>query len=93
MNKSNLIVIMALVAALAFCFSGTAGAADVERMSKEELKGMLDNPDVIVVDVRQHGDYNDSGTKIQGAVRENPRSVRQWMDKYPKDKTLVFYCA
>jgi rhodanese-related sulfurtransferase len=93
MNKSRLIVIMAVVAAVALCFSGTAGAADVERMSKEELKGMLNNPDVIIVDVRQPGDYSDTETKIQGAVRENPRSVRQWMDKYPKDKTLVFYCA
>ena len=86
-------MLMAIVAALAFCFSGTAGAADVEKMTKEELKSMLGNPNVIIVDVRQPEDFNDSDTKIQGAVREDPGSVSTWMSKYPKDKTLIFYCA
>ena len=93
MKKGNIIMIMAIVAALAFCFAGAAGAADVEKMTKEELKSMLGNPDVIIVDVRQPGDYDASGTKIKGAVREDPRAVPTWMAKYPKDKTLVFYCA
>jgi rhodanese-related sulfurtransferase len=93
MKKSTIIMIMAIVAALAVCFSVTTGAADVEKMTIQELKSMLGNPDVIIVDVRQPGDYNSSGAKIQGAVREDPGSVSTWMSKYPKDKTLIFYCA
>jgi rhodanese-related sulfurtransferase len=31
--------------------------------------------------------------KIKGAVREDLEKVDTWMNKYPKDKTLVFYCA
>jgi 3-mercaptopyruvate sulfurtransferase SseA len=73
--------------------AGGAGAADVEKMTKEELKTMLGNPDVIIVDVRQPSHYQASKAKIQGAVREDPSAVTAWMKNYPKDKTLVFYCA
>jgi rhodanese-related sulfurtransferase len=93
MKKGNMMMIMAIAGALAVCFSGAAGAADVEKMTIEELKSMLGNPDVIIVDVRQPGDFNPSESKIRGAVREDPGAVRTWMSKYPKDKTLIFYCA
>jgi 3-mercaptopyruvate sulfurtransferase SseA len=92
MKNSNMMMLMAIFAALVVSFSATAGATDAERMTKEELRSMLGNPDVIIVDVRQPGDYNPSDTKIQGAVREDPGAVGAWMDKYPKDKILVFYC-
>jgi len=68
-------------------------AAEVPRISKEELQTMLDNPEVLIIDVRLSGDLADSNSKIRGAVCEDPRHVDSWMDKYPKDKTLVFYCA
>jgi hypothetical protein len=70
-----------------------AFAADVPKMSKEELQAMLGNPDVIVIDVRSPGDWAPSNTKIKGAIREDPPKVSSWMEKYPKDKTLVFYCS
>ena len=70
-----------------------ASAQDVSRMTKEELKVILGSPDVTVIDVRLGGDRDHSSLKIKGAVREDPRDVSSWMDKYPKDKTLVFYCA
>ncbi len=70
-----------------------ASAADVPRMSKEELKALLGKPDVIVIDVRSDGDWTPSDSKIKGAVREDPPKVTSWMEKYPKDKTLIFYCS
>jgi len=71
-----------------------ARAADVPRMSKEELKSMLGNPEVIILDVRASGDWDMSKTKIRGAVREDPnKSAKCWADKYSKDKTIVLYCA
>jgi rhodanese-related sulfurtransferase len=62
-------------------------------MTKEELKAMLDNSNLVVMDVRTQQDWKESDLKIKGAVREDPGAVESWANKYPKDKTLVFYCA
>ncbi len=85
--------------AILFCFVisifllAHALAAEVSRMSKEELQAMLGNPELIIIDVRADGDWTASDSKIKGALREDPGKVETWIDKYPKDKTLVFYCA
>lgn len=63
------------------------------RISKEKLRTMLGNPNVFVLDVRIDVEWRTSEKKIQGAIRENPEEVELWLDKYPKDKTLVFYCS
>ena len=71
-----------------------ACAAEVPRVSKEELKSMLGNPEVIIIDVRAAGDWDQGKTKIQGAVREDPdKNAKSWADKYSKDKTVILYCA
>ncbi len=74
-------------------FPSVVRAQDVPRMTKEDLKAVLGNPDVAVIDVRLGGDWDHSSLKIKGAVREDPRDLSSWMKKYPMDKTLVFYCA
>jgi rhodanese-related sulfurtransferase len=74
-------------------FIGQAIAQESPRLTKEELKGQLGKPDVVIIDVRAKGDWEGSKEKIQGAVREDPGQVKQWASKYPKDKILVFYCA
>jgi len=66
---------------------------DVPRIAKEEVREILKNPDVIIIDVRQQADWKASDEKIQGAVREDPDTIISVMEKYPKDKTLIFYCA
>jgi hypothetical protein len=71
----------------------TALAEEVSRITKEELKSILGNPDVIVIDVRSAMDWKDSKEKIKGAVREDPQKASSWVNKYPQDKTLIFYCA
>jgi rhodanese-related sulfurtransferase len=68
-------------------------AAEAPRMEKEQLKAQLGNPDVAVLDVRALTDWVMAKEKIKGAVRENPRDVEEWSGKYPKDKTIVLYCA
>ena len=73
--------------------SSAYGADDTVRMTQEELKGRLGDPDVIIVDVRAEGSWKGSASKIRGAVREDPTGVERWMNKYPKDKTMVFYCS
>ncbi len=88
----NVLIVALSVAALA-TFTVTAIAADVPRMTKEELKGQLGKADVVIVDVRIGKDWKASEFKIKGAVRGDPSDVDSWMTKHPKDKTLVLYCA
>jgi rhodanese-related sulfurtransferase len=71
----------------------TAWAQEAPKITKEDVLGMLGNPDVIIIDVRSGGDWDGSELKIKGAIREDPRKVSPWVDQYPRDKTLVFYCA
>jgi len=68
-------------------------AAEASRMEKDERKAKLGNPEVVVIDVRSYTDWLLSGDKINGAVRENYRDFDGRETKFPKDKTLVLYCA
>jgi rhodanese-related sulfurtransferase len=60
-------------------------------MTKEELKALLGQPDLIIIDVRTGSDWTASDLKIMGSVREDPYAIAPWTNKYPKDKTLVLY--
>ena len=80
--------------ALSGCQEFLAHYPEVPRITKEELRSLLGNPDVIAVDVRIEDHWKKSQWKIKGAIREDPeKDINTWTDKYPKDKTLVFYCA
>ncbi len=68
-------------------------AAAIPRITKEELKGMIGNPNVIIIDVRTNAGWSESKLKIKGAVREDPTQVKSWIEKYPPDKIFVFYCS
>jgi len=69
------------------------GAEGITLISTDQLKEDLTKPDIVVIDVRAPHDWNSSEWKIQGARREAPAEVEQWMANYPKDKTIVLYCA
>jgi len=68
-------------------------SADVPGMTKDELKALLGNPDLIILDVRRGSDWTGSDLKIKGALREEPNDIESWANKYSKDKILVLYCA
>jgi rhodanese-related sulfurtransferase len=88
MKKVVLVVLMVLMVGV----HGQLMAGDAPRMTKEQLKAELGNPDVVIMDVRVPHAWNEARDKIKGAVREDPMTVESWIDKYPKDKTYVFYC-
>ena len=73
--------------------SAATAAEKVERLSKEEVRAKIENPDWIIVDVRFPKTWKAGDLKIRGAVVEHAKKRRDWMDRYGKDKTLVFYCA
>ena len=87
------LVILVLGLAIVSMLAPFAAADEVPRMTKEQLKALLDDPDVVILDVRTSRDWKGSEKKIKGAIRENPKAVASWAHKYSKDKTLVLYCA
>lgn len=72
---------------------GTSSADKAYMMTKEQLLPLLGKSDVIIIDVRTNYYWDKSDIKIKGAVREESMRFGSWMKKYPKDKTIVLYCA
>jgi hypothetical protein len=77
-------------------FSWARGSAadnlkNVPGISIHQVKKRLNNSDVVIIDVRKYRNWWRSSKKILSAVRENPSNVGQWAQKYPKNKSLIFY--
>jgi hypothetical protein len=73
--------------------AATALAAEAQFMKKDDLKAVLEKPEIVVLDVRAGRDWSSSEFKIKGAERAAPGQYAQWAEKYPKDATIVLYCA
>jgi hypothetical protein len=77
----------------------TAGAfgpiipSEVPRIRVDELQSRLNDPSLVVVDVRTGAEWNDSQKKIKGAVRELAENVSAWAATHSKDETIVLYCS
>ena len=93
MRKRLLFAAVLFIFLLSWNATPFAQSGDVPRMTKQALRAVMDKPDVIIIDVRSSLDWTNGESKIKGAVRENPEAVQSWANKYPKDKTLIFYCA
>jgi hypothetical protein len=85
-----LVILVSLaVTALGACSSGK----NAPRVDKDTVKGWLDNPEVVILDVRAIGDWQASDRKIKGSVRQDPNTVKSWAESLPQDKKIVLYCA
>ena len=96
MNGRNIVVVLLVGVSLALLGPGLQGSLakdSVGKITKEELKAKLNDPNVVIVDVRLGKDWKASESKITGAVRVEPPDVLSLVDKYPKETMLVFYCA
>ena len=91
--KKNRLLLFVLTIMLVLNGVLTACAANAPRLDKDQLKDLLGKPELVLIDVRSGDDWKESTQKIAGATREDPDQMETWMTKYPKDKTLVFYCA
>jgi hypothetical protein len=91
---SKILTILMVIVAMGCAATGkTSVTGKAPRMTKEQLKGKLGDPSLAILDVRSGRDWNAGVEKIPGAVREDPMAYDQWAAKYPKEKTLVLYCA
>ena len=85
---------MVMVAGLMMTFSwACASAPEAPRVDPVTLKSWLADPQVVIVDVRSGKDWQDSKTKIKGAVRHDPKELQTWAASLPKEKKIVLYCA
>jgi rhodanese-related sulfurtransferase len=88
-------IVFSLLVAVALVFGPpTLASADtVKRMNKEELKSIMDSGEVSIIDVRTGRDWSASEFKIKGAERVTVEEIIADPQKYPKDRTIVLYCA
>ena len=85
-----------LLPAFVFAFVGvtlisSVLAAAVPRLDKEVLRKMLGGPDVIILDVRNSKNWQESEFKIKGAIRKRPKLFADWAKEFPSNKVLVLY--
>lgn len=92
--KKKLLAALMLIFLTIGLFTSFALSADVPMMTKDELKAMLGNPDLVIFDVRHGYEYFSSDLKIKGATRP---LVREHIDPailvHPKETIFVIYCA
>ena len=84
-------VYMAALCILLLPMAALAVDADVQRITKEELRAKMDKgEDIVILDMRSKGSYDGSNIKIKGAVRLSPVEVES---KINKDKEVITYCT
>ncbi len=93
MVKSTLSIGLMLAASVVIISGCGIGddSDEVERITVDELKDLLDNQaDVVIVDVRSKSSY-DHG-HIPGAIpMPYPEEIRSRHEELPTDKTLILY--
>jgi hypothetical protein len=98
--KKSLPVLLAFVLTLALARPSLAAAGsdekdlpypEIPRISKEKVRAMIGNPDVVILDCRLEEQWRSSDQKLPGAVYENPLQVKSWAGKYSTDKTIIIY--
>ena len=79
---------------LAFAFLSVPPvfAASVPTINKDELKARLGSENLVILDVRTDRDWTSSEFKIKDSIRLADSDL-SLVQKYPKDTTLVLYCA
>lgn len=90
----SLLALACCIAINSVVLAGGAFAGDkVPRMEPTELAAMLDSPNMTIIDVRRGKDWSGSEEIIKNAVRKPYNDVANWADDFPKDRTIVLYCA
>lgn len=90
MMKKCLAAYLAMLGAV-LMMAGSCGAT--ERLTDQELKSLLESPDIVVIDLRTSGEWEGSPFKVPHAVHEDPTDVLSWAAKYSIDSTVVLYCS
>ncbi len=95
MRRYLLLIFIAVftLSACTFAWRSFHSVSGIQKVTKEELKELLNDPSITILDVRDTKDWKSSNVKIPGAIRENPYDVQSWADKYIRNQKLILYCA
>lgn len=58
-----------------------------------DLKPLVENQSVTLLDVRRQNDYDADKVKLPGAEWKNPEHIADWSTSLPRDCDVVIYCA
>ena len=91
--RSMIPVLLMILVILAACTGTGLAGSDVPLITVDELKARLDDPGLIILDVRRDKDWTSSDFKIRYAIYADPKSYDEWGAAYPKHQPIVLYCA
>ncbi|MCG8530824.1 MAG: hypothetical protein MI749_09180, partial [Desulfovibrionales bacterium] len=86
------LLIAALVSATIAYAYGT-GNKKIGIMTKDELKAVMGDKQVVILDVRTGRDWSNSEFKIKGAMRVDQGRIDATAEKLDKGDKIVLYCA
>ena len=89
--KNFLLLVIAIVLGLGV--AGQVNAAEIQTISKEELRSKLGSYEYTILDVRAEPHWNASDNKIPGAIRLPGDQIDIWAENFHKNTPLVLYCA
>jgi len=72
-------------------FLSAQAFGQVKKITINQLLESIDDPQLLILDVRTTGSWQDSDKKIKGAVRKNPETFASWANDLPKNKFLALY--
>jgi len=87
----KMILLLGVSVSIGCVSANTATSKDIAKITVQELRSMLGDPDVIILDVRPEQQWKSSELEILGAVHEDPNKVKSWAGKYSKEKILILY--
>ena len=94
MKKANGLKRTMLIYFLSIGFTAllsTQAFGQVIKITINQLLESLDNPQLLILDVRTTGSWQGSINKIKGEVRKNPDIFDSWANDLPKNKYPVLY--
>jgi hypothetical protein len=94
MKKANGLkrtLLICFISILFTAFFSAQAFGQVIKITINQVLESLDNPQLLLLDVRYSGNWQASKNKIKGAVRKNPSTFDSWANDLPKNNFLVLY--
>ena len=94
MKKANGLKRTLLICLIPICcstFFSAQAFGQVIKITINQVLKSLDDPQLLLLDVRTSGSWQASDNKIKGAVRKNPATFDSWANDLPKNNYLVLY--
>jgi hypothetical protein len=83
--------LVCFISILFTAFFSAQAFGQVIKITINQVLESLDDPQLLLLDVRTSGSWQASDNKIKGAVRKNPATFDSWANDLPKNNYLVLY--